>query len=60
MGRADSGPMEIALLIAIVWMLTAGFALTLFSAAKNADRRAEAMLAQARVSERGPHRRLAA
>jgi len=49
--------MEIALLIAIVWMLTAGFALTLFSAARNADRRAETMLAHVRVSERRPHRR---
>ncbi len=58
MGRADSDPMEIALLIAIVWTLTAGFALTLFSAAGNADRRAETMLAQARVPDRRPHRRL--
>jgi len=44
--------MTIALLIGMVWMLTAGLALTLFSAAKNAARRAETMLVVARVPER--------
>jgi len=57
--------MMIALMVAMAWALAAGFALTLFSAAKNADRRAEAMLvkvrlAEARVPERRPHRRLVA
>ncbi len=44
--------MMIVLLVAIVWTLTAGLALTLFSA----DRRAEAMLVEARVPERPPRR----
>ncbi len=51
--------MMIVLLIGIVWMLTAGLALTLFSAARNADKRAETMLVVARVPER-PSRRSAA
>ncbi len=51
--------MTTALLIGIVWMLTAGVALTLFSAAKNAARRAETMLVVARVPERPRHHRAA-
>ncbi len=51
--------MTIALLIGMVWMLTAGLALTLFSAAKNAARRAEAVLVVARVPDRPHHRRAA-
>ncbi len=49
---ADTRFMMIVLFIGIVWMLTAGLALTLFSAARNADKRAAAMLVEARVSAR--------
>jgi len=45
--------------LATAWLVTAGFALVLFAAAKNAARRTETMLVVARVPER-PRRRSAA
>jgi len=48
--------MMILLLVAIVWVLGTGFALTLFAAAGNADRQAEAMLDEHRLPRRRSRR----
>ncbi len=46
----------ILLLVAIAWVLATGFALTLFAAAGNADRQAEAMLNEHRLRRRRSRR----